>query len=192
MKKLLLIVSLSFGCLVASAQPTSFGGITPGQTTREDLLKLVKNPGDIEDKNYISGLILNQPDGMVVGANLQNDIVYEVNVQLVAYGIRQALEPALYEKYGQPKIKVGAILPVTCRNKLGATFPRYEGLEYMRWQEKDNVQGAIQRLAWGCREDIFKSYHLVHVPTVNAIEAAKLDEARKEAEAKKRKLGDAF
>ena len=190
MKKLLLLISFSIGCFTASAQPTSFGGITPGQTTREELMSLVKNhPSEIGAKDYFFSLKLNQPDGVSISGNFHNDIVYVVKVDR---DFPPELKQALIEKYGQPRIKVGSIRTVTCRNKLGASFERLDGEEELRWPVKNGVQGAIRRWAGICAEDTYQEYWLRHVATVKAVESAKLEKERMAAEEKRRKLGDAY
>lgn len=193
MKKLILVISLSILCLTASAQPTSFGGITPGQTTREELKSLVKNPDEVGTKDYASSLKLIQPDGTSISVNIHNDIVYEVKVGLDSFfGPSTELKQALIEKYGQPRIKVGSIRTVTCRNKLGASFERLDGEEELKWPVKDGVQGAIRRWAGNCAEYTYQDYWLRHVATVNAVESAKLEKERKAAEEKRRNLGNAY
>lgn len=192
MKKLLLLISLSIGCLAASAQPTSFGGITPGQTTREELKNLVKNPSKIGIDSSSRSLELRQPDGEFVAVKFHNDVVFEVEVSLLSFLSPNQLRPALIEKYGRPRIKVGGIQTVTCRNKFGASFERFDGEEELKWPVKDGVQGAIQRLAGNCAEDILSSYMLRHVDTVKAVELAGLEQARKASEESRRKLGNAF
>ena len=107
MKKLLLLLSLSICCLAASAQPTSFGGITPGQTTREELKVLAKNPGEVGAGGDSLSLHLKQPDGQLISVNLHKDIVYEVEVSLDSFLSTNELKPALIEKYGHPRIKMG-------------------------------------------------------------------------------------
>jgi hypothetical protein len=189
MKKLLLLISLSIGCLAASAQPTSFGGITPGQTTREELKSLVKNPSEVGTTDFAFSLKLKQLDGESIRVNFHNDIVYKVKVNL---DFSTELKQALIEKYGQPRIKVGGIRTVTCQNKLGASFERLDGEEELLWPVKDGVQGAIRRWAGDCAEYTRQDYWLQHVATVKAVESAKLEHARKRAEEKRQKLGDAY
>jgi hypothetical protein len=189
MKKLSILIGLSLCCLAASAQPTSFGGITPGQTTREELKSLVKNPGEVGTKDYAFFLKLTQPDGKSVSVNFHNDIVYEVKVGL---DFSPELKQALIEKYGQPRIKVGGIRTVKCGNKLGASFERLDGEEEMQWPVKDGVQGAIKRWAGNCAEYTYQDYWLRHVATVKAVESTKLERERKAAEEKRQKLGDAY
>ena len=189
MKKLLLLISLSIGCFTASAQPTSFGGITPGQTTREDLKSLVKDPSKVEAKDNYFYIELKHPDGNPIWINLHNDIVYEIDLNLDSW---TELKQALIEKYGLPSIKVGSIRTVTCRNKLGASFERLDGEEEMQWPVKDGVQGALRRWAGNCAEYTYQEYKLRHVATVKAVKSAKLENERKEAEEKRRNLGNAY
>lgn len=188
MKKLMFMLCLSLCSLVASAQPTSLGGITPGKTTRDELKSLTQEPDEVGTENYVS-LKLKQPEGARASVILQNDVVYEVKVGL---DLQPELKSALIEKYGQPKIKVGTIRKVTCQNKLGGSFVRLDGAEELRWPAKGGVQGAIYRLAGVCAEYFYENYLLRHVATVNAIEKKEALQKSKEAEEKRRKLGDAF
>lgn len=188
MKKLICLISFSIFCLAASAQPTSFGGITPGQTTREELQNLVKNPSQVGTTDYAFLLKLIQPDGESVSVSFYDDIVYEVRVYLFSPELKQAL----IEKYGKPRIKVGSIRSVTCQNNFGASFKRFDGEEEMRWPAKDGVQGAIRSWAGKCGESINQEYLLRHVATVKTMERARLEEARKAAEEKRHNLGNAY
>lgn len=85
MKKLIFLIGFSIVCLAASAQPTSFGGITPGQTTREELKGLVKKPNEVGTENYFSSLELIQPDSTRVTVMFHNDIVYKIRVSLDSF-----------------------------------------------------------------------------------------------------------
>lgn len=189
MKKLIFLVSYSIVCLAASAQPTSFGGITPGLTTREELKNLVKNPSNVGTNDYASFLKLKQPDGEDISVILHNNIVYDLKVSL---DFSPELKQALIEKYGQPRIKIGSIRKVTCRNKLGAAFERLDGEEELKWPVKDGVQGAIMRWAGNCTEYTYQDYRLRHVDTVKEVERANLEQARTKAEEKRRNLGNAY
>lgn len=189
MKKLISALSLSLCCLAASAQPTSFGGITPGQTTREELKSLVKEPQKVGAEDDVSSVEMKQPEGISASFRLRNDVVYEVNVSL---DFKSELRRALIEKYGAPSIKVGGIRTVTCKNKLGASFERLDGKEELRWKTKDGVQGGIERWAGNCGEFVFQSYILRHLATITAIEGGKAEQARKNAEEARRKLGNAY
>lgn len=189
MKKLLLLFCLSICCLAASAQPTSFGGITPGQTTREELKGLMQNPEEVPSGDSIYSLKLKQPVGTWARVVFHNDIVY---IAITSLDSSSELKQALIEKYGQPPHKVGGIRTITCRNKLGASFERFDGKEELQWPAKDGVQGSIRRWAGNCDEYTHEDYRLTHVVTVKAIERAELEQARKEAEEKRRKLGNAY
>lgn len=189
MKKLISALSLFLCCLAASAQPTSFGGITPGQTTREELKSLVKEPREVRAENYFFSM-LKQPEGTRAWLSLRNDVVYKVEVDLRHNP--PALIGALIEKYGRPDIMVGGIRTVTCTNKLGASFERLDGEEEGRWKEKDGVQGAIKRSAHDCAEDFGWHYILRHLATITAIERGEAEQARKNAEEARRKLGNAY
>lgn len=74
MKKLITLLGISLFCLAASAQPMSFGGVTPGQTTLEELSGLVKNPRDLGTSNDIH-MKLKQPEGISASIRLQNNVV---------------------------------------------------------------------------------------------------------------------
>ena len=190
MKKLISLLGLSLCGLAASAQPTSFGGITPGTTTREELKSLVQKTGAVGTKNDVT-VNLKQPEGQYVVVMLQNDVVYEVWVYLSEYS--PGLERALIEKYGQPKIKVGAIRTVTCQNKFGASFERLSGQETLLWPVKDGVQGEIDRLASGCSDHpMYERYLLRHVATVAAVKEKQAEEARGEAEKQRSKFEGAL
>lgn len=196
MKKLLLLISLSIVFLAACEQqtsreqPTSFGGITPGQTTREDLKSLVKKPSEVGTGDYAPSLMLKQPDGSSISVNIHNNIVYQMKVSFI---LSPELKQALIEKYGQPRIKVGEIRTVKCGNKLGASFERLDGEEELKWSVKDGVQGALRRWAVEeCAEFTYEEYWLRHVATVQAIENAKLERQRKVEEEKRQKLGNAY
>jgi hypothetical protein len=189
MKKLIFLISFSIVSLAASAQPTSFGGITPGQTTREELKSLVKDPSEVGTKDYAFSLKLKQPEGKSITVDFHNDIVYVVKVDL---DFSSELKQALIQKYGQPRIKVGGIRTVTCQNKLGASFERLAGEEELRWPVKDGVQGAIRRWAGDCAEYTYQDYWLRHVTTVKEVKRAEIERDRKAAEEKRQKLGDAY
>lgn len=189
MKKLIFLISFSIVCHAASAQPTSFGGITPGQTTREELKSLVKNPSEAGIEGDAFYLQLKQSDESNILVRLHNDIVYEMRVGL---DFSPELKQALIEKYGQPRIEVGSIRIVTCRNNLGASFERLDGEEELKWPVKDGVQGAIMRWAGNCAEHTYQHYWLRHVATVKEVERANLEQARKAAEEKRRNLGNAY
>jgi len=193
MKKLLLLICLSTACVAGFAQPTSFGGITPGQTTREDLKNLLKNPDAVRTADYVFLGELKQPEGQKISIRLHNNVVYEVTVGLNWFsGPSAALRQALIEKYGQPNIKVGAIRTVTCRNKLGASFERLDGEEELKWAVKDGVQGGVKRWAGECAEQAYQDYKLRHVATVEAVEKAELEQSRKAAEDRRQKLGNDY
>jgi hypothetical protein len=189
MKKLISALSLFLCCLAASAQPTSFGGITPGQTTREELKSLVKEPQKVGAEDSLSSMELKQPEGIDASFRLRNDVVYEVTVGI---SFKDELRQALIEKYGAPSIKVGGIRTVTCKNNFGASFERLAGKEELRWKVKDGVQGAIGRFAGDCGLFVIQSYILRHLATITAIEGGKADQARKAGEEARRKLGNAY
>lgn len=129
MRKLISLLVLSLCCFAASAQPTSFGGITPGTTTREELKSLVKEPDKVGSEDYFSSLEMKQPEGAHVSGSFQGDVMYALEVSFI---YSPELKRALIEKYGLPKIKVGEIRTVTCQNKLGGSFLRLDGREELR------------------------------------------------------------
>lgn len=191
MKRLIPLLGISLFSLAVSAQPTSFGGITPGKTSREELKSLAQESDvvGIGNKDHIS-IHLKQPEGQDVMLKLQNGVVYEV--MLAFHWGEYELKSALIEKYGQPKIKVGTIRHVTCKNQLGASFERVDGTEEWRWPVKDGVQGALRFVAMDCAQEPVQGYVLRHVATFVIKESYRLEQERKEAEEKRRKLGDAF
>ena len=182
MRKLLLCLSLSF-CCIAAAQPTSFGGITPGKTARNELKSLV-NKFEIFSGDAFVGE-MKQPKGAFVVGAIQDGLVYHVSVVLTS---SPELKPALVEKYGPPEIKIGSIQTVICKNKFGASFNRHDGKEELLWPVKDGVQGGIQRLASNCEDRISEFYVLRHNATVKAIEAKKAAQLQKKSEESRRKL----
>lgn len=184
MRKLLIWLSLFF-CCIAAAQPTSFGGITPGKTTRDELISLVStlSQGASEDSFFYAEM--NQPEGAYISGQLHGDVVYEVDVSL---SLSPELKQALLGKYGPPKFKVGSIRTVTCKNKFGASFTRLDGREELRWPVKDGVQGGITRFARSCANGISEHYTLRHNATVKAIEAKEAAQLRKESEESRRKF----
>lgn len=137
----------------------------------------------------LSRMELKQPEGVDASFRLRNDVVYEVNVDIF---FKDELTQALIEKYGAPGIKVGGIRKVTCKNNFGASFERLSGKEELRWKVKDGVQGAIERLAGDCGQLVIQSYILRHLATITAVEGGKAEQARKNAEEARRKLGNAF
>lgn len=187
MKKQIFLLGLSICCFAASAQPTSFGGITPGTTTREELKSLLQDPDVVDAKGFLIGS-LKQPEGKSAWVSLQNDVVYKVETGLHPPELKQVL----IKKYGQPKIKVGAIRTVNCQNKFGASFERFDGEETLLWPVKDGVQGGIRRLAGRCADDISEMYVLRYVATVKAIEKELEEKESKESEEKRRKLDGAL
>lgn len=189
MKKLISASSLFLCCLAASAQPTSFGGVTPGKTTREELKSLVKEPQKVGAEDFALGIQMKQPEGISASFHLLNDVVYKVSVSL---NFQPELGRALIEKYGDPSIKVGGLRAVTCKNQFGASFLRIEGNQELRWEAKDGIQGVIRRFAGDCAEKVFQSYELRHLETITAIEGGQAEKARKDAEDARRKLGGAY
>lgn len=189
MKKLIPLICLSLFCLAASAQPTSFGEITPGKTTREELKSLVKKPGDVGSKDYFFNTELKQPAGVQVSGHFENDVVYTLSVSF--FDARE-LKQALIEKYGNPPNQFGSFRRVMCRNILGAFIEGLAGKEERRWLAKDGVQGVIKRSAYDCSPDAAEVYELRHLATIQALEDSREEQARKAAEEKRRKLGNAY
>jgi hypothetical protein len=184
MKKLVCLLCLPLCGLVASAQPTSVGGITPGKTTLAELKGLVTQSYDSEDGRF--DVRLKQLGNMSAAVWFQNGIVYQVNT---FFDYSPEFEEALIAKYGEPTIKVGEIEIVKCQNKFGATFDRYQGQETQFWPAKDGVQGGLEYVALTeCATEVTKKYVLSHVATVQAIEEKSEEDKRKNSEEKRRKL----
>jgi hypothetical protein len=188
MKKLICLFSLSLCCFVASAQPTSIGGITPGTTARDELNGLVKYVSDNVGVNAPHvGVKLKQLKDQYASVSIRNDVVYSVKIDL--YSENAVIKEILIEKYGEPKIKAEGIREVDCKNSFGATFKRYQGKEMYLWPAKDGVQGEIEYSAIGeCSKYIFQSYILRHVATFKAIEADENEKARKKEEMQRSKF----
>lgn len=192
MKNTILTLCLSIVCLAASAQPTSFGGIKPGKTTREELKNMVKDPNRVDSNEDNVTLTLLQPDGMRVTVYFYDGIVYKLSSS--NSDLSPELKQALIEKYGQPRIKVGGIGTEECQNGFGATFVRPRGKENLKWPIKDGVQGEILSAAFGCVDVTVQYYQLIHVATAKIVDSAKLEaNLEKEQKAKaerQKKFGD--
>lgn len=193
MKKQILLLGLSICCFAASAQPTSFAGITPGTTTRTELKRLEK--ADAHNDYFMIGnkdtsmVSLKQPENTIVNVRLRNNIVYEVSTDADSH----QLEPALILKYGQPQIKIGEITSVNCQNKFGASFKRMEGKRRLLWPVKDGVQGELESNARGsCSSTVLNTYVLRHFATFKAVEDESIEKARREVEQQRRKLDGAL
>ena len=187
MKKLISLLCLSLCCFAASAQPTSIGGITPGKTTGPELYGIA-TMADFRRNQDTWLMTLSQLENRSAFVSIANGVVYAVEMYA-----SDELRQALVAKYGEPQIKVGKINTVTCQNQFGATFKRYEGEEHRLWPVKDGVQGGIESYTEReCSEEISKRYVLRHVPTVEAMKEKKEDEARRQAENRRSKLGDAL
>lgn len=194
MEKLISLLSLALCCFAASAQPTSFGGVTPGKTTREELKSLVivkETSSDyfkLGDKDA-GPVLLKQFEHKYANVLLRNDVVYEVSVSVDT----PELEQALNKKYGQPKIKIGGLRTVNCQNKFGASFNRIAGNLRLLWPVKDGVQGEFESDAKGsCPDTVFHRYVLRHVATVKAVEEESKEKERKEVEKQRNKLDGAL
>jgi hypothetical protein len=189
MMKKIPLLGLALFCVAASAQPTSFGGITPGKTTPEELNSLAKEV-TVDGSTFI--ILLKQPEGKRIAAKALGQVVYRLTVPL---DDSPELKLALIEKYGQPNMKVGEIQKVTCQNGLGVTTERFEkGMEEeLRWPAKDNVQGALVSLAREeCAESLSEVYTLSHIPTVSALDSIREKLKQMKAEEKRRKPGNAY
>lgn len=174
--------------------PVSVGGISPGKTTVSELSELLSNSIDGEyvvgdyitpeklktnKSNYSNGqysakLIKLDEKGATIYT--KNGIVYKVDIFL--YFDEEEVIGALYQKYGAPTIKEGVIEEVTCQNGFGASFKRPFGIEKLRWKASSGVSAYIQSMAADCKERIYKSYVVEHLPTVSLIDAenkAKID-----------------
>lgn len=189
MKKLIFLFILSLCVLGVSAQPTSFGGITPGKTTREELKSLVMPKGG----HSVGGsdreeVLLKQPEGEVAVVQFKNNVVFRVSTTLTP-----GLKEALYEKYGRPQTITGNLRTVNCRNKLGASFERFQGFENSLWPVKDGVQGKITRIAaFDCAETLYTFYALTDVATETALKEKQAEEATRNAEKQRSKYEDAL
>lgn len=189
MKKLISSLSLSLCCIAASAQPTSFGGITPGKTTLKELKGLVKkSDGATRDSRYVY-VTLKQPEDQRATVGLQNGVAYGVEIDI---SFSPELKQALIAKYGSPQITIGGIKSVICQNKFGGSFNRYEGMESRLWPVKDGVQGGIEYFAGECAERISERYALRHIATGAVIEEKRQDEARRKAKEQRGKLDGAL
>lgn len=192
MKKILFLITLAAGTLAAYAQPTSFAGITPGKTTREELKSLLVEPTTMYSVDF-GKYALKQPDGMKVSIRFHNDVVYELKVDFDEYPHTYDLIRALMDKYGVPKTSTGEMSMQTCRSKSGHSHPAFIGATHRPWPAKDGVQGAVHERADGCPNGFIKrDYLLRHLPTFEALELAKLEQARKDVEERRRKLGNAL
>lgn len=192
MTKQMFLLGLALLGLAASAQPTFFGGITPGKTTREDLKSLVLEPDRVDTVNGFS-VKLKQPENQLVSIRLQNDVVYKVSAHLDFPG--EVLKQALIEKYGRPTINAGTMGVVNCRNQYGAFSSRHEGRKELQWPAKNGVQGAIVHTANGDCGTFYSSlehFELSHVATVRAIEEKRKEMVRKKSEDERRKFDGAF
>jgi hypothetical protein len=192
MTKQMLLLCLALLGLAASAQPTFFGGITPGKTTREDLKSLVLEPDRVDTVNHFE-VKLKQPENQLVSISLQNDVVYKVSADVNLFN--EVLKQALIEKYGQPTINAGTMGVVICQNGYGASIRRQEGRKELQWPVKNGIQGAIVNTANGNCGPYYSSnenFELSHVATVRAIEEKRKEMARKKAEDERRKFNGAF
>lgn len=182
MKKLMfLLLALACGIFNAHAQPSSIGGIVPGKTTLEELKSLIDEPKDqieaivtigpsgLNEETKYQEVILKNLDRKRVRFEMKDGVIYRVELSLYLF---PEVAVALIGKYGEPKIKKGAIKEVTCQNKLGASFQRFEGEERLFWRENAGIQACFYNSARNCSEDIYRRYVIEHVATVKAIEAA--------------------
>ena len=121
------LLSLSMCYFFSSAQPTSFGGVTPGVTTRAELRNIVKkyplsDSFKLGDKDFEKVELL-WLENTFLEVLFQNDVIYEVSTDFDRHELGKALEA----KYGKPTIDFGSIRKVNCQNNFGAIFERYEG-----------------------------------------------------------------
>lgn len=160
---------------VAHAQPTSIAGITPGETTLETLKTLITEPQKIDNADFqIVNLI--GLDKKMAYTYSKNGVIYRVEFPL---SFEQEIKLALISKYGNPKRKQGSIKKVTCQNRLGASFERFEGEERIFWEPKTGIQAYLQRSAHDCASDIYEKYIIEHIQTAKSIEAEKAAERTK-------------
>ena len=202
MKNLILCICLLL-CSLAQAQPVSFGGITPGKTTREELkslisekreslLDLYKNKNDVETDRSSESVRLKDLDGIGVTVDFQGDVIYRVEMALSSLWSDADIKSGLLRKYGAPKIKSGGIRTVTCRNGFGASFMRLQGEEELRWPIKNGVQAFFIRNASSCDKYVTETYVIHHVATSKALNAAKLAKEEKQSESKQKKIDAAL
>jgi hypothetical protein len=190
MKKLISLLTLSLCCFAVTAQPTSLGGITPGQTTLEELKGLGNIVGSVTGDMRFVHVKLKQLEGTSATVSLQNGVVYEVSIRI---DDQHELKPALFTKYGRPQMTFGGLRKIECQNKSGATYDGYEGDERRLWPVRDGVQGEIQfQPGVRCSGLILEMYVLKHVATVLAMQAKREEEARAEAEKRRSKFNGAL
>ena len=204
MKNLIFCICLLL-CSLAQAQPVSFGGITPGKTTREELKSLIsekserlsmlgldKDKNDVEIDLSSESVRLKDLDGIFVTVDFQGDVIYRVKLRLSGLWSDADIKSGLLRKYGDPKIKSGGIRTVTCRNGFGASFMRLQGEEELRWPIKNGVQALFIREASNCDKYVTETYVIHHVATSIVLNAAKLVKEVKQAESKRKKIDAAL
>lgn len=169
---------------------TSIAGVTPGKTTLEELRNLVTNPEKVENRGSFF-VDLKGLDGRRATVHSENGVVYKVQIPIgLVYRAQipvggsgsvghEAIRIALTEKYGTPKIKKGGIKEVTCQNKLGGSFQRLEGEEFLLWKPNEGTQAYFYRYAYECEDYFVEEYILEHIATVQKLEAAKEAERTK-------------
>lgn len=180
MRKLVLLFSIFLCCFTIYAQPISIAGITPGKTTRLDLMRLIRDGKFVKIDNYnIYGnfeelVYLNQLD-QPVGLFFRNDIVFEIRVSL----FDQSLKQTLIEKYGKPRVVGGRVREYDCSNDFqyelswsqadaieedrivrgeeslntreeGSLILTGRGVESLQWPVKDGIRAAIRRRMNAC------------------------------------------
>jgi len=206
MKKLIPLLSLSLCCFAAFAQPTSFGGITPGKTTREELKGLVTEPNKVGASSDPPVLTLKQPERVPITVTFRNDVVYIVTSTLSVQGYDSAdvdadmsrqgsqLKQALIDKYGSPTVGMGkGIREIRCQNGYGATSRGLSGSEGLAWPDKDGVRAAIYRVvSRECPPRGSEAYFLIDVAIANAMADEERAQANKADEEARRKLGNAY
>lgn len=204
MKNLIFCICLLL-CSLAQAQPVSFGGITPGKTTREEVKSLIsgksgrlsmlgldKDKNDVETDLSSESVSLKDLDGISVTVDFQGDVIYRVKWMLSDWGSDADIKFGLLRKYGTPKIKSGGIRTVTCRNGFGASFMRLQGEEELRWPIKNGVQALFIRKASSCDKYVTETYVIHHVATSNALNAAKIAEEEEQSKSKRKKIDAAL
>ncbi len=184
--------------------PTSIADITPGKTTIEELKNLIVEPSK---DDYVSGdevtpkkleksttpYMNGRYSARLRGLNkktatiyINNGVVYKLTLSL--FLDEEAISSALFEKYGKPTIKEGAIIEVTCTNGFGASFQRPAGEEKLQWKPNLGIRAYIRSIAGDCKNNIFKSYIIEDISTLQALDAEKTARKAKEISEKVEKI----
>lgn len=182
-----------------NTRPISIAGISPGETSSDDLKKLISDPNALDGYFHVMGIRMERPekdyydvklkclDKKEAKAYIKNDVVYKVEIFLNQHNPKdQAINLALIEKYGKPTIRQGAIKKITCQNKLGASFLRFDGEERLSWKPSGGIQAYFQYFA-SCSEDIYQQYVIENSEMVQRLESEKRTKEFKELSDKAQK-----